>query len=97
MEEVQQLFDEKGKGSFFILDGKEQIALMAVGVSGNLLTAFHTEVQPKAGGKGYAKKLLTAMTDYARKNNLKVKPLCPYVHAQFKRNGDAYKDLWNGD
>ena len=48
----------------------------------------------KAEGKGLAKKLLIAMVDYARKNNLKVIALCPFVHAQFLRHPDEYKILW---
>ena len=35
------------------------------------------------------------MVDYARKHDLKVIPLCPYVHAQFKRHPDEYADVWN--
>jgi uncharacterized protein len=41
-----------------------------------------------------AKKLLSAMVDYARKNQLKVLPLCPYVLAQFKRHREEYADVW---
>jgi hypothetical protein len=38
--------------------------------------------------------MLQAMVDHARKNGLKVIPLCPYVHAQFKRHPQEYSDLW---
>jgi predicted GNAT family acetyltransferase len=34
------------------------------------------------------------MVDYARKNSLKVIPLCPYVLLQFQRRPDDYKDIW---
>jgi uncharacterized protein len=68
---------------------------MVVSITGSNLTVFHTEVSTKAEGKGYAKKLLNEMADYARKNNLKVIPLCPYVHAQFKRHPLEYADIWN--
>jgi hypothetical protein len=37
------------------------------------------------------------MVDYARKNKLKVIPLCPYVHAQFKRHPKEYADVWNNE
>ena len=95
MEEVKLKLDENGRGRFYMLDGEEQIAEMEVSISGNNLTVYHTEVLPKAEGKGLAKKLLTTMVDHARKNALKVIPLCPYVNAQFKRHPEEYVDVWN--
>ena len=67
---------------------------MVVSVMDDNLTVYHTEVAPEAEGKGLAKKMLQAMVDYSRENHLKVIPLCPYVHAQFKRHPDEYTDLW---
>jgi predicted GNAT family acetyltransferase len=95
MENVKLELDENGRGHFYMLDGEEQIGEMEVSISGNNLTVYHTEVLPKAEGKGLAKKLLTTMVDHARKNALKVIPLCPYVHAQFKRHPEEYADVWN--
>ena len=86
MEEVQMRLNEKGRGAFYISDGDEQIAEMEIGVADEILTAYHTEVFPKAEGKGLAKKLLATMVEYARKNGLKVNPLCPFVYAHFKRH-----------
>jgi len=95
MGNVKLELDENGRGHFYMLDGEEQIAEMEVSISGNNLTVYHTEVLPKAEGKGLAKKLLTTMVDHARKNALKVIPLCPYVNAQFKRHPEEYVDVWN--
>ena len=95
MQEVKLSLNEKKHGAFYIMEGEEQIGEMVVSVSGSNLTVYHTEVSPEAEGKGYAKKLLDEMVAYARKNNLKVIPLCPYVHAQFKRHPQEYADVWN--
>lgn len=95
MEDVTLELDEKGHGHFYILDGEEQVAEMVVSIAGDMLTVYHTEVLPKAEGKGLAKQLLAAMVEHARKNGLKVIPLCPYVHAQFKRHPDDYADVWH--
>lgn len=95
MDDITLKLDEKGSGKFFIMNGEEQIAEMEIRISGNELTVYHTEVSPKEEGKGLAKKLLAAMVDHARKNELKVNPLCPYVHAQFRRRPDEYADIWN--
>jgi predicted GNAT family acetyltransferase len=79
------------------MDGAEQLGEMEISIKGNNLTVYHTGVLPKAEGRGLAKKLLTTMVDYARKNTLKVIPLCPFVHAQFKRRPEEYADVWNKD
>ena len=95
MDDVKLKLDEKDNGHFYILDGEEQVAEMEISISGNDLTVYHTEVLPKAEGKGLAIKLLTTMVDYARQHALKFIPLCPYVHAQFKRHPEEYADVWN--
>lgn len=94
MNDVKLSLNEKGDGAFFITDGPEVIGEMVLNISGNDLTVFHTEVAEKAEGQGLAKKLLIAMVNHARTNNLKVIPLCPYVHAQFKRHPEEYADIW---
>lgn len=93
-EEVNLDLNENGKGHFYINENGEKIAEMEIGISANLLTAYHTEVLPKAEGRGMAKKLFNEMVRYATENKLKVKPLCSYVHAQLNRNPEAYKSIW---
>ena len=94
MEEVKLKLDEKGFGHFYISDGTEEIAEMEISISDDTLTVYHTEVQPKGEGKGLAKILLAAMVAHARMHALKVIPLCTFVHAQFKRHPEEYKDVW---
>ena len=94
MEDIQLKLNDKGFGHFYIMEGKERLGEMEVSISGSNITVFHTEVSEKAEGKGYAKLLLKHIVDHARKNNLKVIPLCPFVHAQFKRHPDECADVW---
>jgi uncharacterized protein len=95
MMQVELKLDKNNNGGFYIMDGAEQIAEMAISIFGKNLTVYHTEVSQKAEGKGLGKELLSAMVDYARKNGLKVIALCPFVHAQFKRHPEQYADIWN--
>ena len=95
MNDVELKLDGKGHGAFVITDNERQIGEMEVEESGGNLTVIHTEVIPEEEGKGFAKKLLAGMTGYARGHGLKVIPLCPYVHAQFKRHPGEYADLWS--
>lgn len=94
MEDVTLKLNEQGQGTFVIMEGDEQMGEMVIDINGNNLTVYHTEVLPKAEGRGYAKKLLEAMVNYARSHQLKVVPLCPYVYAQFKRHPELYDDVW---
>lgn len=93
-DDVRLQLNDAGQGAFLIQDGEEQLGEMEISITGGNLTVYHTEVSPKAEGKGFAKRLLAAMVDHARKNGLNVIPLCPYVHAQFKRHPDDYADVW---
>ena len=95
MNKVELKLNEKGRGAFYIMDGEEEIGEMDISISGNDLTVYHTEVAPQAEGKGLAKEMLKEMVAYARKNKMKVTPLCPYVHAQFTRHPEEYADVWN--
>ena len=94
MSEVQLQLDKNNRGAFFITENNEKIAEMDIGITGDTLIAYHTEVSPKEEGKGLAKMLLSAMITHARNNKLKVLPLCPYVHAQFRRHAEEYADVW---
>ena len=95
MDEVKLSLDENKKGAFYISDGTKRVGEMVISIRDNNLTVYHTEVNPESEGKGYAKQMLGAMVDYARKENLKVIPLCQYVHTQFRRHPDEYADIWN--
>jgi len=94
MTSIQTDVPHSGVGYFHIEEGPDRVAEMEVEVIGNEMSVFHTEVAPVLEGKGVAKQLLETMVLYARQNNLKVKPLCPYVHAQFRRRPELYADVW---
>ncbi len=94
MEDVQLKLNEKGFGHFYIMEADDQLGEMEVRISGSDLIVYHTEVSTRAKGKGYAKILLAEMVGHARKSNLNVIPLCPFVRAQFERHPDQYSDIW---
>ena len=52
----------------------------------------HTEVPQALEGQGLAAKLARVALDFARGNNLRVVPLCPYV-SRFIRKHPEYQDL----
>ena len=93
MEQIRLELNTHGDGAFYILQDDQIVGKMLIGISGNDLNAYHTEALIE--GQGFAKKLLTAMVNYAREHHLKVTAYCPYVLAQFKRDPDTYVDVWN--
>lgn len=94
-EDIELKLDERKKGAFVIEEAGERLAEMEISISDGNLIVYHTEVAEKLKGQGIGGKLLAEMVGYARKNNLKVVPLCPYVHGQFKRHPHEYNDIWN--
>ena len=52
----------------------------------------HTFVSPALEGKGLAGKMAQVALDFARAENLRVVPLCPFVNAYIKRHKE-YQDL----
>lgn len=94
MTEIKLELDERRHGAFNLYDEGEKTGEMVLAIKENVLSVYHTEVAEKVAGKGYAKQLLDTMVSYVRENNLVVRPLCPYVHAQFKKHPDEYNDIW---
>ncbi|MGN8056258.1 GNAT family N-acetyltransferase [Pedobacter sp. 22163] len=95
MAQVKLNIQEGEPSSFDIYDEDGKVGEMIFDIKDNDLTVYHTEVEPAKEGKGYAKMLLDAMVAYVRENRLMVIPMCPYVHIQFKRHEDLYRDIWN--
>jgi len=95
MAEVKLIHPEDGPSEFEVYDENGKAGEMIFDIQGKNLTVYHTEVEPENEGKGYAKLMLDAMVSYVRENQLMVIPMCPYVHAQFKRHESLYQDIWN--
>ena len=67
-------------------------AVLTYKVEGDTIYLVHTEVPPQMEGKGIGGQLAKAGLEYARKNNLKVVPRCPFVTSYLQRHLE-YQDL----
>ncbi len=83
----------ESKGTFYIGTKDALQAEMTYSKAGDsLIIIDHTEVDESLRGTGAGKALVNSAVEYARANNLKIIPLCPFANAVFKKN-PAYADV----
>jgi uncharacterized protein len=78
--------ENNSKGAFIIKLNNERLAEMTYSKAGDkLIIIDHTEVSDALRGKGAGKQLVTAAVEHARKNQLKILPLCPFAKSVFDK------------
>jgi predicted GNAT family acetyltransferase len=86
-----EVIHDKEKNRFYIvLDGGE--CRVDYTCKGDCMDVFETFVSREERGKGLATKMLKEVMEYAKRNNLKIKPTCPYIKV-FLRRHPEYKEL----
>lgn len=92
--EIKHEFDGR-KGSFFVEEGAKRIAEMVYVMAGpTKMIIEHTEVDESLKGQGVGVKLLEALVEFVRKEEIKVIPLCPFAKATFRKRKDL-QDVLN--
>lgn len=90
---MQILFEQPdSKGSFFVDDNGELLAIMTFSKVGDRIIIDHTEVSNALRGKNVGKQLVAAAVEHARKSNLKILPLCPFAKSVFEKVKE-YQDV----
>ncbi|WP_316832096.1 GNAT family N-acetyltransferase [Pedobacter aquatilis] len=97
MERTEIVLNEYNRGEVELFSDDEKAGKMDIAIIDGTLVVYHTEVDEKFGGKGFAKLLLEKLVGYAREQDIKILPLCPYVHAEFNRHPEKYQDIWQKD
>jgi len=87
---------KEGKNRFYMEDEKSRFLaeVTYVTTSGNEILIDHTFVHPSLRGQGIAQKLIFKVVEHARKNKLKITPICTYAVAEFQRKSE-YSDVLN--
>ena len=80
-------FERKGsKGAFYVEQDGKRSAEMTLSFAGDRAFIIdHTEVSDALRGKGVGKQLVGAAVDYARREGLKIIPLCTFAQSVFDR------------
>ena len=77
------------KGSFYIERDGKRVAEMTYSKAGaERIIIDHTEVADETRGEGLGKKLVYEAVEFARENNLKILPLCPFARSVFSKNAE---------
>ena len=81
------------KGMFYVDDNKEILAEMIYTMAApDKMIIEHTEVDDQLRGQNIGNQLVKAGVDFARTNNIKIIPLCPFANSVFKRKTE-YADV----
>ena len=81
------------RGLFYIEDDKGVIGELTYRRDGeNVLTIDHTEVKKEMENQGIGTWLVKESVEYARENDLKIEPLCPFAEVQFDLH-KSYQDV----
>lgn len=85
----------KGKGMFFVeMDGNILAEMVYTMPSTKKMIIEHTEVSDELRGKKVGDQLVHTAVEYARTNNIKIIPLCPFASSVFKKKPE-YADVLN--
>lgn len=88
-----QRAEDGSKGKFYIEENGKQLALMTYSKAGaDKIIIDHTEVDASLKGEGVGKDLVAEGVKYARENDLKIIPLCPFAKSEFEKRSE-YADV----
>ena len=80
------------KGEFVWLENGERLAVMSYTVAGSRVIIGHTDVDDRLRGQGAGKQLVKAAVEWARAEQRKLMPLCPFAKSVFDKTAD-YSDV----
>jgi predicted GNAT family acetyltransferase len=85
MEVLQK--EVENKGSFYIEENGKKVAEMTYVWAGkDRIIIDHTAVHPSLKGKGAGKLMVHTAVDFARKNSIKIIPLCAFAKSVFDKS-----------
>jgi uncharacterized protein len=80
------------RGAFIWQQDGKRLAEMTYTVAGSRIIIDHTTVDDSLRGQGVGAKLVRAAVDWARAENARLMPLCPYAKSVFDKTPD-YADV----
>lgn len=85
--------ESETRGMFYMDDESGIVSQLTYAKKENgVMLVDHTETRRSLEGQGLASIVLQHVINYAREQNLKIDPLCPFVEVQFELHPE-YKDV----
>lgn len=85
--------ENRSRGLFYIEDNGDKITELTYNITdSNLIVIDHTETKMGYEHQGYASELLEYVVNWARENQIKIEPLCPFAEIKFDENPE-YADV----
>ncbi|MEM6524819.1 MAG: GNAT family N-acetyltransferase [Bacteroidota bacterium] len=82
------------KGSFKAIKDGNQVGEMTYVFAGEKRFIIdHTEVDEQFNGQGVGLKMVMSAVEYARENELKILPLCPFAKSVFDKRQEIHDVL----
>lgn len=83
--DVLQINNET-KGAFQVMEDGAKAGIMTYSWAGkDKIIIDHTEVDPAFKGRGVGNQMVMAAVEYARQENIKIMPLCPFAKSVFDK------------
>lgn len=92
MENHIQHKENATRGLFFIEKDQTVVSELTYSKKGSVIIIDHVETKRAVEGQGLASMLMKKAVNYARENDLKIHPLCPFAEVQFEQF-PAYRDV----
>jgi len=73
------------RGAFFVEEEGKRLASLTYTVAGSRVILDHTDVDDALRGTGTGRKLVAAAVDWAREEEVKLMPLCPFARSVFDK------------
>lgn len=80
------------RGAFVWMQEGRRLAEMTYTVAGTRVIIDHTQVDDSLRGQGVGQKLVAASVEWARAENARLMPLCPYARSVFDKTPE-YADV----
>ena len=86
MIEIKQIKDEAKCRFAAMADDKQAGAIFYTSAGKKKMILDHTEVDDAYRGQSIGKKVLMYIVEFARENNIKIIPLCPFAKSVFDKD-----------